>query len=425
MKGSENMAEKRKDSKGRILKDGESIMPDGRYRYQYVDAYGKRKAIYSWKLVPTDKIPDGKRSDLSLREKIKQVQKDVSDGIRIDNQKTVNDIFDLWISLKRNLKDNTKQNYIYMYQQFVAPDFGKKKISKLVKSDVRRFYNTLVDERGLKINTLDSIHTVLHPVLELAVEDGYLRNNPSDNVMRELKQSHNYDMEKKKALTVEEQNLFLDYLRDNEIYGHWYPVFAVMLGTGLRVGEVTGLRWSDVDLKEGTISINHTLVYYQHRDGKGCYFSVNTPKTKAGIRTVPILDGVKHAFVEEKKWRMANGVLCNAKIDGFTDFIFVNRFGNVQHQGTLNKALRRIIRDCNEEQLASGKKNPVLLPRFSCHTLRHTFATRLVESGVNIKAVQEILGHSDISTTMDIYVDAKEDFKKEEIKKAENIIKIS
>ncbi len=425
MKGSENMAEKRKDSKGRILKDGESIMPDGRYRYQYVDAYGKRKAIYSWKLVPTDKIPDGKRSDLSLREKIKQVQKDVSDGIRIDNQKTVNDIFDLWISLKRNLKDNTKQNYIYMYQQFVAPDFGKKKISKLVKSDVRRFYNTLVDERGLKINTLDSIHTVLHPVLELAVEDGYLRNNPSDNVMRELKQSHNYDMEKKKALTVEEQNLFLDYLRDNEIYGHWYPVFAVMLGTGLRVGEVTGLRWSDVDLKEGTISINHTLVYYQHRDGKGCYFSVNTPKTKAGIRTVPILDGVKHAFVEEKKWRMANGVLCNAQIDGFTDFIFVNRFGNVQHQGTLNKALRRIIRDCNEEQLARGKKNPILLPRFSCHTLRHTFATRLVESGVNIKAVQEILGHSDISTTMDIYVDAKEDFKREEIKKAENIMKIS
>lgn len=367
MKGSENMAEKRKDSKGRILKDGESIMPDGRYRYQYVDAYGKRKAIYSWKLVPTDKIPDGKRSDLSLREKIKQVQKDVSDGIRIDNQKTANDIFDLWISLKRNLKDNTKQNYIYMYQQFVAPDFGKKKISKLVKSDVRRFYNTLVDERGLKINTLDSIHTVLHPVLELAVEDGYLRNNPSDNVMRELKQSHNYDMEKKKALTVEEQNFFLDYLRDNEIYGHWYPVFAVMLGTGLRVGEVTGLRWCDIDLEEGIIDVNHTLVYYSHRtsEGKrGCYFNVNTPKTKAGIRTVPILDGVKHAFIEEKKWRMANGVLCNARIDGFTDFIFVNRFGNVQHQGTLNKALRRIIRDCNEEQLARGKKNPIL-PRVS------------------------------------------------------------
>lgn len=418
------MAEKRKDSKGRILKDGENVMPDGRYRYQYMDSFGKRRAIYSWKLVPTDKLPEGKKPDLSLREKIKQVQKDVSDGIRVDKQKTVNDVYDLWISLKRNLKDNTKQNYIYMYQQFVAPDFGKKKVCTLKKSDVRKFYNMLVDERGLKINTLDSIHTVLHPVLEMAVDDGYLRNNPSDNALRELKQSHNYDTDKKQALAVAEQELFLNYLKNNELYNHWYTVFSVMLGTGMRVGEVTGLRWSDIDLKQGTISVNHTLVYYNHAEG-GCYFGINTPKTKAGCRIIPMLDGTKQAFIEERKNQMSCGVHCSVTIDGYTDFIFVNRFGNTQHQGTLNKALRRIIRDCNDEQLAKGQKNPVLLPRFSCHTLRHTFATRLVENGVNIKAVQEILGHSDISTTMDIYVDAKEDFKKEELKKAERAFKIS
>ena len=418
------MAEKRKDSKGRILRDGENVMPDGRYRYQFTDSAGKRKSIYSWKLVPTDRMPEGKRPDLSLREKIEQVRKDVSDGIQVDKRKTVNDIYEVWISLKRNLKDNTKQNYIYMYQQFVAPDFGKKKVCSLKKSDVRKFYNMLVDERGLKINTLDSIHTVLHPVLEMAVEDGYLRVNPSDNALRELKQSHNYDTDKKRSLTVAEQDLFLEYLNNNEQYNHWYPVFAVMLTTGMRVGEITGLRWCDVDLKEGTISVNHTLIYYNHAKG-GCYFGVNTPKTKAGCRTIPILDVAKHALMEERKYQMTTGIRCNVVIDGYTDFIFVNRFGKTQHQGTLNKALRRIIRDCNNEQLEKEKKNPVLLPRFSCHTLRHTFATRLVESGVNIKAVQEILGHSDISTTMDIYVDAKEDFKKEEIKKAAGVLKIS
>lgn len=83
-----------------------------------------------------------------------------------------------------------------------------------------------------------------------------------------------------------------------------------------------------------------------------------------------------------------------ATVDGYTDFIFINRFGNLQHQGTLNKVLRRIIRDCNDVQLSIGKKNPVLLPNFSCHSLRHTFTTRLVEAGVNIKVIQELCGHS-------------------------------
>ena len=105
---------------------------------------------------------------------------------------------------------------------------------------------------------------------------------------------------------------------------------------------------------------------------------------------------------------------CKVTVDGYTDFIFVNRFGNLQHQGTLNKALRRIIRDCNDLQLAGEEKNPVLLPRFSCHSLRHTFTTRLVEAGVNLKVVQDTLGHKDFSTTMDIYTDVKRELKQRE-----------
>ena len=105
---------------------------------------------------------------------------------------------------------------------------------------------------------------------------------------------------------------------------------------------------------------------------------------------------------------------CKVTVDGYTDFIFVNRFGNLQHQGTLNKALHRIIRDCNDLQLSGKRKNPVLLPRFSCHSLRHTFTTRLVEAGVNLKVVQDTLGHKDFSTTMDIYTDVKRELKQRE-----------
>lgn len=160
--------------------------------------------------------------------------------------------------------------------------------------------------------------------------------------MKELKQSHYFKTEKRRALTIPEQNLFLDYLKRTPQYRHWYPVFAVMIGTGLRIGETTGLRWCDIDLEEGMIDVNHTLVYYQHGPKDGCYFHIHTPKTKAGERKVPMLEFVKDAFWEEQENQKEAGVKCNVSVDGYTDFIFVNRFGETQHQGTLNKAIRRI-----------------------------------------------------------------------------------
>ena len=113
----------------------------------------------------------------------------------------------------------------------------------------------------------------------------------------------------------------------------------------------------------------------------------------------------------ERDYQEATGVKCEAVVDGYTDFIFVNRNGSVQHQGTLNKAIRRIIRDCNDEVLLKGEENPVLLPHFSCHTLRHTFTTRMCEAGVNVKVIQDTLGHSDISTTLNIYADVTKELK--------------
>ena len=139
---------------------------------------------------------------------------------------------------------------------------------------------------------------------------------------------------------------------------------------------------------------------------------------------------VKEAFRREKAYQEENGITCKARIDGYTDFVFINRFGNTQHQGTINKALQRIIRDCNDEALellAAGKTKKdsvVLLPRFSCHSLRHTCATRLCEAGVNMKVVQDVLGHADITTTMNIYTDATKSFKQQEMNRLEEFLKV-
>jgi integrase len=327
-------------------------------------------------------------------------------------------MFELWKQLKRGLKDNTFQNYQYMYRQFVAPNFGRKRISTLLKSDVKRFYNTLADERGLSISTIDNIHTVLHQILDMAVDDCFIRRNPSDNVLKELKQTVARRGEARRALTLQEQELFLHYLRHSEKYRHWYPVFAVMIGTGLRVGETVGLRWCDIDLEQGLIDVNHTLVYYRHAVN-GCYCNIHTPKTVNGIRQVPMLSFVKKAFQEEQQNQTTAGIHCEGTIDGYTDFIFINRYGQPHHQGTLNKALRRIIRDCNDEIVLKGKSNALLLPHFSCHSLRHTFTTRMCEAGVNIKVIQDALGHADVSTTLNIYADATKDLKVSEFQNFE------
>ena len=394
-----------KEKKG-VLRKGEQLRSNGTFGYQWTDERGQRHTVYAKTLA-------------ELREKEKDISRDLADNIRPEARcKTVNDVYDRWTDLKRGLKDNIFQNYRYLYTMYVAPKFGKKKLSEIVKSDVKQFYNTLVDVHGLAISTVDGVHTVLHQVFDMAVDDAFIRRNPAENVLKELKKARNLDVEKRYALTQAQETRFLNHIRQSQMYKHWHPIFSVMIGTGMRVGETVGLRWCDIDLEEGFIDVNHTLVYYKHAIN-GCYFNVHTPKTKAGTKRIPMLEGVREAFLEEKKQQEASGVRCTSVIDGYTDFIFVNRFGHTQHQGTLNKALRRIIRDCNDAALSSKNGKVELLPPFSYHTFRHTFATRMCEKGVNIKVIQDVLGHADVSTTLNIYADATKELKKSEFESLE------
>ena len=422
------MAEKRKDGRGRNLKDGEDQMPDGRYRYRYKDKNGNRQAIYSWRLVPTDKLPPGKRADLSLREKIANVERDNQDGIdgKRAAQINLNDMWKLYISGKHELKQSTRENYLYMYKKYVSEDIGKKKISAIKYSDIKRYYNSLINEKGFKPNSMETIHTLLHPTFTMAVRDGYIRTNPTDGVMAEIKKSNNWEKPKRHALSIEEQEAFINYMACSDMYRHWLPLFTVFLGTGCRVGEIIGLRWKDCDFENRTMSINHNLIYRRQENGK-CEMHITTPKTAAGCRTVPMLTEVRKALLQERKRQMSEGG-SSAEIDGYTGFVFTNRYGYVHNPQTINRAIERIYTAFNKEEAvkaAEEHRKPLVIRHFSVHNLRHTFCTRFCENETNIKVIQDIMGHSDISTTMNIYAEATENKKKESFENLEGKIKIS
>ena len=422
------MAEKRKDSKGRNLRNGEDTMPDGRYRYRYTDENGERRAVYSWRLVPTDKAPAGKRQGVSLREKEKEIEANIADGIdsRAAASKTLNDMFETYIAGKVELKESTRVNYLYMYHHFVADTIGKKKIAYIKYSDVKNFYNSLILGKGFKTDTVDNVHSLLHPVFTLAVRDGYIRSNPSDGVMAEVKKSHAGGSTKRHALTIEEQTAFLEHVKQTKIYRHWLPLFTFFFGTGCRVGEVIGLRWKDIDFKGGTISINHNMIYRPDQEGK-CCMHITTPKTAAGCRIIPMLSEVREALKEERQRQIAEG-FCTVEVDGYSGFIFSNRFNNPYKPVTINNAIERIRCTYNKKETARAKKEnrkPSLIRHFSVHNIRHTFCTRFCENESNIKIIQEIMGHSDITTTMDIYAEATESKKKESFNNLEGKIKIS
>lgn len=404
------MAKARKNNKGRTLRKGESQRTeDMRYVYTYTDPFGRRKYIYA--------------TDLrTLREKENQLLKDQLDGLDVyaAGNADLNFVFDRYISTKTDLRKTTYTNYKYMYDHFVRDEFGKRKIAEIKYSDVLYFYYHLINEKKLQINTLETIHTVLHPTFQLAVRDDIIRTNPSDGVMAQVKKKPGRNHGVRHALTVEQQRAFMNYTANNPIFCHWTPLFTVLLGTGGRIGEIIGLRWQDLDFENRTISINHSVVYYAQEGAKTrkSVFQVSLPKTEAGIRTIPMMDAVYDALIEEYEVQKENG-FNSTEIDGMTGFVFCNRFGNVHNPQTVNRTIKRILENYNAEEVLKAKKEkrqPVILPHFSCHHLRHTFCTRFCEQETNIKVIQSIMGHANIETTMDIYAEVTDMKKVESMK---------
>ncbi len=400
------MAKYRKDKKGRVLRRGERYREqDQRYCYSYVDPRGKRRYIYS-------------RDLARLREKEDDLKRDQLDGINtyLAAHASVNDVFDRYMRLKTTLRRTTRANYEVMYNAHVRHGFGEKSIGSVKFSDVKQFYQLLIEEDGIQPNTIATIHSCLRPAFEMAVRDDIIRKNPCIGAYQEINNEHGKNTGIRNALTVEQQKAFMDYMKGHRVYDHWWPIFMILLGTGCRCGEFIGLRWQDVDMEKRTIDINHALVRVK-RQGKNPSqrLGVSLPKTNAGIRVIPMLDQVYDAFMLIKKQQRKTG-RNKTVIDGMSGFIFQNANGDVLCEQNLNFAIRRITESYNmEEEVKAAKENrePLLLPHFSVHYLRHTFCTRLCENETNLKVIQSVMGHKSIRTTMDVYAEASGEKKQE------------
>ncbi len=392
---------------GVVFRNGETYLYKKKlYRYTFTDSFGHRQSIYA--------------KDLKvLREKEEEIRKDISDCLDtyVRGKATINYVFDRYIKLRNELKSTTIWNYTYTYDRYVRDGFGHRKIADVKYSDIRVFYNDLI-KKGYSISTVDNVNSVIHPTFEMAVRDDIIRKNPSDNVLGEVKKIHRAN-NKRRALTVEQENAFLNFLERPENLT-WKPIFTTMFATGLRVGELISLTWDNVDFDKGRITVTNNITYCPRVESGGkSEYKLTATKTEAGDRTIPLrYHGVYDVLSAYKSYQEESGNCCNSVIDGVSGFVFYNRFNTICNPASINREIKRLVAKYNAEEevnAAKEKRRAVIIPDFSCHIARHTFCTRLCENDTNIKVIQDVMGHKDIQTTLNIYAEVSEKKKQDEL----------
>lgn len=422
------MAKERRDSKNRILWKGEYQKPDGRYMYKYVDSSGQPRFVYSWTLTKSDRVPPGKTLGPCLRDIEKTIAHDIQDGIdtHAADKMTLNDLFEIYMDGKKNLRPATRSHYRYVYDHNVRHTIGGMKVSNIRYSHIKNLYAKILYDDGKKISTVKNLDICVHPVFTMAVRDNYIRKNPAAGVLSEIKKESGKKQEQRYALTLDQQNAFLKFSKESKTYCKWYPLMAFLLGTGCRIGEAAAVTWDDCDFDSGIIRINKSIRVYKDEHTRKVTVAISDPKTKAGNREIPMMRDIK-SILWQKREEVSNSESSDVEVDGVSGFIFLNTKGGVIQPESIARVLNSLVTSYNKKEVkdaAQKGRDPLLLPMFSPHILRHTFCTRLCESDMNIKVIQEIMGHANISITMDIYNNVTSDFKKRSFEKIEGLFNL-
>lgn len=299
---------------------------------------------------------------------------------------TLSEWLDRWLEqMVAILRPSTLEHYRSDMEHHVKPHLGQKKLTQITPADLRKLYDTLKQHgrvhprsgqsRGLSTTTVHGIHTTLHHALKSAVDQRLLPHNPADHV-EPPKVAH----KSMKILNDAQLDTFLAAVEQDPI---WKDFFYTELTTGLRLGEICGLMWSDFDARKGTLSVNRTI----HKEKDGCLVTGDT-KTYAGTRTIVLPDSTAELLRGRKKnsysvWIFPNPLKPEAPMNPSTAY----------HQ------LKKLLEE-------NG------LPGLRFHDLRHTFATHALANGVDAKTLSGILGHTKASFTVDTYTHTTTDMHK-------------
>lgn len=404
---------KRKDNKGRILKGGESQRSDGRYQYQYIGLDKKRHSVYSWSLLPSDKIPVGKKSDKSLREKEKEIQKSLLEvENRVYGNVTLNEMFGTYIKKKKrrgkSLTLNTISNYTMMYDKHVRKSqLGEMNIQNIKKFHIVDFYLQLQD-KDLSYGTITFYQKVLSAIFNMAIDDELISRNPTIRALDQIEGSQT----QRESLTAEQQDSLLKFAKNND--PDMYRKLVFLIDTMCRVSEFSGITWDDIDMKERMITIDHQLQYKKYINEEHSKFHIETTKGKE-IRVVPMTDRLYKVLKEMKTYYFITR--SDMEVDGVKDFVFLSSTGKLVHADIFRNELSRFLDAYNK----SGKyKIEYLTP----HILRHTGCTRNAENGMDMKVLQYLMGHKSSKVTNEVYNHVtQERLKQEVLKTAKNQLK--
>lgn len=400
------MSEKRRDSKGRILRNGECQRKDGLYQYDYVDMNGKPKCLYSWKLEATDPLPKGKRKCKSLREKEREVQRNMDDGIApYGGQLTVLELVKKYVLQKTGVRPTTRAGYKTVMNILEKEDFGAKRIDKVKLSDAKGWLIKLQDKDGRSYSSIHTIRGVLRLAFQMAVDDDLIRRNPFDFQLVTVIVN---DSVTREAVTHDEKRKFLEFVKNDKHFSKYYEGIYILFYTGMRISEFVGLTVKDINFEDGTINIDHQL-----QRTNSMKYVIEPTKTNAGTRVIPMSKDVCECFrriIEKRKSPKVEPM-----IGGKTGFLYLDKNDMPMVALHWEKYFQHIVEKYN-------KIYKVQMPKITPHVCRHTYCSHCASSGMNPKHLQYLMGHSDIGVTLNTYTHIDFENVKKEVKSLEKAV---